>query len=379
MADSPTDELEDKELDGQRDAAGSGQEDGTEDDNSTAGTSTAEDAEKPSMLDAIKSALGDEEEQPSGSDGEDKDAKDAAKAATGEGPEGAKPADGKDADLELSEEEAKGNDPKTRRIRNLVGKVREAHDKLREAQPAAERMARIEKFVEEHQLSTDNLNNLFAGAVKLKQGGLTDDDFRTGVEIMVAVNNDPQKAYELLMPLMESLAVLTGDVLSPELQKQVQEGQITEEAARELSRGRAGSVLRTSQQTEAQKRAETEAAERVKAQKQQQGDAVASGLTNWENQWKGRDPDFSLKYDLWKGKMDALIARIAMGQETPPTDAKAMVALAEQYKKEVEVTLQRIRPQRAPMKSTPQGVGTSTGSKAAPSSFKEAISAALNQ
>lgn len=377
MAVSPTDELEGNNTDDLRDAIDSGQQDGTSDVN-TADSSTAEDA-KPSLLDAVSAALHGGEEQPSGSKGDDEGAEDAAKAATDDKPQGEKSAEAADADLELSDEETKGTDPKARRIRNLVGKVKQVNDQLRSMQPVAERMAKIDKFVEEHGLSKENMNTLFAGAVKLKREGVTDEDFRASVEIMTAIRNDPNRAYALLLPVVESLAALTGDVLSDDLVQQVAAGQITEEAARELSRSRAGRVITQHQQTEAQKRAQADAEARARSAAAEQGNTVAMGITNWEDQWKSRDPDYAIKSSLWRDKMDAYIARVQTKQEPAPADAKAIVAIAEKFKKDVEATLLKLRPSRKPINPTPHGVGTSTGSKAAPASLKEAIGNALVQ
>ncbi len=373
MADSPTDELEEKStVDTINDEGqGSQADDVDSDDSNPADTSTAEDAEKPSLLDAISSALNPGEEKSSGS-GDEKEAEEAAEAATGESKD--KAAGAEEDDLgEVTDDELKRMHSKTRRrVKQLLGNVKAL-------EPIAERMAKIDKFVEDNGLSKENMNTLFEGAVKLKKGGLTDDDFRTGVEMMLAVNNDPQRAFSLLMPLMETLAALTGEVLSPELAEQVNAGKITEEAAREISRSRAGRVIQTSQQQEAQRLAEAEAAQRVQAQTQQQADAVATGITNWEQNWKTRDPDYAIKSSLWRDKMDAYVAKVQTGQEPLPTDAKAIVAVAERFKKDVESTLLKIRPQRKAISGTPQGVGTSTGSKAAPASLKEAIGNALVQ
>lgn len=382
MAASPTDELEDQggveNLNDSLDGSQGSQADENQDDSNPAATSTAEDAEKPSLLDAISSALNPEEEKSSGS-GDDEDAKAAADAATGKSEDKAAGAEGEDLG-EITDEELKGYHSKTRRrVKQLIGKAKGLEVEVTTLKPVAERMAKIDKFVEDNGLSKENMNTLFEGAVKLKKGGLTDEDFRTGVEMMVAVNNDPQRAFELLMPLMETLAALTGEVLSPELAEQVNAGQITEEAAREISRARAGRVIQTTQQTEAQKRSQTEAAAQAQAALKQQGDAVATGITNWEANWKTRDPDYAIKSSLWRDKMDAYIARVATKQEPAPADAKAIVAVAEKLKKEVESTLLKLRPQRQAIKPTPHGVGTSTGSKAAPASLKEAIGNALVQ
>jgi hypothetical protein len=220
---------------------------------------------------------------------------------------------------------------------------------------------------------------MFDSAVRAKKGGLTNDDYRACIEVGLAVTNDPERAKQLLMPIMESLFVLTGEVLSPELTAEVEAGRITEEAAREISRHRAGRVITTHKQTEAEKRAQQEAEDRAKSAVAKQADSVATGISNWENQWKSRDPDYAIKSSLWRDKMDAYIARVQTKQEPAPSDAKAIVAVAEKFKKDVESTLLRLRPSKKPINPTPHGVGTSTGSKVAPSSLKEAIGNALVQ
>lgn len=381
MAASPTDELDDQShvenLNDSNDVSLTDSGDQNQDDSNSADTSTAGDAEKPSLLDAISSALNPEEEKSSGS-GDDEDAKAAAAAATGKS--GDKPAGAEEEDLgEITDEELKGYHSKTRRrVKQLIGKAKEYEGEIKTLKPVAERMAKIDKFVDDNALSKEDMNTLFDGAVKLKQHGITNEDFNASVEVMVAIRKDPNRAYELLLPVVESLASLTGDLLSPELIEQVNAGQITEEAARELSRARAGRVIQTTQQTEAQKRTETESQQREQSQRAQQGDAVATGITNWETAWKARDPDYAIKSSLWRDKMDAYIAKVTLKQEPIPADAKAIVAIAEKFKKDVETTLLKLRPSKKPITPTPHGVGTSTGSKAAPASLKEAIGSALN-
>lgn len=382
MAASPTDELDGQgsveDINDNNDLSLNDPANDNQDDSNSADTSTAGDAEKPSLLDAISSALSPDGEKSSGS-GDDEEAKAAAAAATGKS--GDKPAGTGEEDLgEITDEELKGYHSKTRRrVKQLIGKAKEYEGEISTLKPVAERMAKIDKFVEDNGLSKEDMNTLFGGAIKLKQSGVTNEDFNASVEIMTAIRNDPNRAYELLLPLVESLATLTGDVLSPDLIEQVNNGQITEEAAREISRYRAGRVITTVQQTEAEKRSQTEAQQREQSQRRQQGDAVATGITNWESSWKSRDPDYAIKSSLWRDKMDAYIAKVAMKQEPAPTDAAAIVAVAEKFKKDVEATLLKLRPSKKAINPTPHGVGTSTGSKAAPASLKEAIGNALVQ
>lgn len=372
----PTDELEkqghvDENLDN---GQGSQLSENTQDVNA-AGTSTAEATEKPSMLDAVKSALSAGEEQSSGS-GDEKGAEAAAEAATDESQDKSKAAEGDDLG-DVTQEELQSYPSKTRRrVKQLLERAKGAETEISTLKPVAERMARIDSFVTANELTKDNLNTLFDGAVKLKKGGLTDEDFRTGVEMMLAVNNDPARAYQLLTPLMQSLAALTGEVLSPELAEEVKAGRIAEERALEISRARANQVVTTHQQTQAEQKAEADAIAQEQAAMAQQGDAVATAITNWEKAWPTRDPDHSHKYAAWNDKMSVYIERVKLGLEPKP-DAKAIIAKAEQFQKEVTATYLKMRPTRRPINGTPAGVGTVTGAKASPGSLKDAINGAL--
>lgn len=375
MPASPTSALENEDDKLNPSTEGQASSEGQE--NTATGTENAESSNadsKPSMLDAVKAALGGEAEQSSGSGSEKGGENDPAKPAEGADP---KAGEVDESSHGLSEEELGRLNAKTReRIVELSGKVKSANDQVRTLQPMADRMAKIESFVQQNGLSSAYMTNMFDGAVKLKNGGLTEDDFRTGVEVMLAVNNDPIKAYALLTPIMQSLAALNGEILSPELAAQVEAGEITQEAAQEISRARAGKVVTTHQATVTQKRQEDDAAAQRQSELNTQGASVEQAINGWEKNWKGRDPDHSHKYALWRDKMDVYIARIETGKEALP-DAKAVVAKAEQFLKEVTTTLTKMRPSKTAIRSTPQGVGTSTGAKAVPGTLKEAIQGAL--
>jgi hypothetical protein len=160
------------------------------------------------------------------------------------------------------------------------------------------------------------------------------------------------------------------------LAAQVEAGQITEEAALEISRARAGKVVTTHQQTVAQQRAEEDAAAQRKTQLDAQGASVETAINGWEKSWKSSDPDHGHKYALWRDKMDVYIARIETGKEPLP-DAQTEIAKAEKFKKEVTATVTKMRPSKTAITTTPTGVGSSTGAKAVPSTLKEAIQGAL--
>lgn len=375
MADSSTGNQDEDTLSGGQntDKVAESGSTGVSDVSNTAESSTAGDDNKPSMLDAVEAALNRGKEQSSGS-GDDKGDQGTDSVAGGvDAPKAAGDELG-----EISPEELASYHPKTRRrIEQFLGNIKGLKEELSTVAPQAERMVKLDGFIKEQGFSPDNMNTLFSVGSRLVKGGLSNEDMNSMAEMALAVNNDPQRAYALLTPLMQTLAQITGDILPVDLATEVQAGRLTEEHAREISQSRAGKVLNESQTKQAQdaKLAETTRAETERLTAL--GDSVGTAITNWENSWKTRDPDHAIKHALWQDKMNVYVARLKTKEETLP-DAKIVVAKAEQFKKEVEAVLAKIRPNRQSINPTPQG-GSSTGSKAKPSSMLEAIGNALDR
>src|SRR3546814_12555294 len=86
------------------------------------------------------------------------------------------------------------------------------------------------KYVEEAGLETAEVNQTFEAARLIKDAG------RGQV--------DPAVALEAIMPFVQSLQALAGQVLPPELQQQVEQGALSEAHARDLARLRATNEAR---------------------------------------------------------------------------------------------------------------------------------------
>lgn len=374
MSDSPNDEMlstaaednikAENNVASDTTTASDGQDSGTL---NTANSSTAEEAKKPSMLDAVRAALQPKEEQTSSSS-DSKDAKDSS--AKGDKP------DEQDDMGEMTNEEYQSYHSKTRkRIDRFVRKEKALKEEVETLRPAAERLARIESFVAEHKLSKDDMNVMFDAAASVKASGLSNEDFKSGVEIMKAMRNDPQRAYELLAPVFQDLQKLIGEELSPDLRQQVQEGKITEEAAKEISRGRAARLIQT---TQAQQQEETSKVQAQQKERETLGLNIGTAITNWEKSWKGSDPDYRTKAALWNDKMDVWIARLEVGKEPMPQTAEEVIKMAEKCKKEVEDSFRKLRPPKPAIQPGPSGASSSTGSKAAPKTMLDVVRTAAS-
>lgn len=146
----------------------------------------------------------------------------------------------------------------------------------------------------------------------LQNNSLTDDEAAGGLEVLALAKTDPAKAWEQIKPWVTQLATAAGAMVPPDLQKRVQEGALTPEAARELAMANAKSAS-----AEAQNKA---AAERAHRQQQQQAQQlIVSTVGSWEQERRLRDPNFEAKQNALQRE----IAFLQM-QEGRPADAVAV-------------------------------------------------------
>ncbi len=217
------------------------------------------------ILSAVKAALSPKEKPPvsesKGSESEDKP----EVALTG-AEQGADPDD-------LTEDELAKLRPKTRkRIENLLQDRQQRDGKIAELEPKAQRFEQLVRFVQEANLSTDEVNE--------------------GFEVMRLMKNDPLKAWERLKPIVASLQAVVGEVLPEDLQIAVNQGEITEPRARELARSRNQAAL-SNNRAEHLQRKEQEAQQRQSHEMQQT--EVRNAVVAWEKSKAGSDPDWKLK------------------------------------------------------------------------------------
>jgi hypothetical protein len=232
---------------------------------SSAESSPAEtQGEKGTLLDAVKAALKPPTEKAPDS-----------KTEGSEPDKAAKPDEGKEVESdEHTEEELARLRPKTRkRIENLVAARRELEGHLAEIRPKAEQFDKVMRFIEDAKLTTDEVNDAFDVAKSLK-------------------NEDFHGAYNRLKPIVDKLESLLGIQLPDDLVRDVNEGRLPEDRARELARTKSQAAIASSQ---AARRA-TEAEEQRRLQHHQGLQTrVQTAIADWETS-KGRsDPDWKQK------------------------------------------------------------------------------------
>lgn len=194
--------------------------------------------------------------------------------------------------------------------------------------------------------------------------GLTPDEVNEGFEIMAALKNDPLKAREMLLKTIEPLNILAGEVLPEDVSQMVEEGDISESAAKELAMARARIAIQEHQQKEA---LENQKALSERAAHQQ----IVSAVETWEQQVAARDPDYEAKKAL-------VFKNIRLAHmERPARNPQEAVAIAEAALKEATEILSSVLPKRVAMKQ-PVSTQSASHAKPQPKNLNDAVRLALN-
>ena len=198
----------------------------------------------------------------------------------------------------------------------------------------------------------------------MAQTGLSPDEVNQGFEIMAALKNDPLKAREMLLKTIEPLNVLAGETLPDDVSRMVEEGDMTEAAAKELAIARARIAMQENQQREALEH-QRQYSERSAHQQ------ITSAVETWEQQVAARDPDYEAKKAL-------VFKNIRLAHmERPARNPQEAVAIAEAALAEATAMLSNVMPKKVAMKQ-PVSTQSASHAKPQPKNLDDAVRLALN-
>lgn len=308
---------------------------------------------KKDLTDAVSAALLKTPEQASGSSKE-KSEKDEStdKKVDDEGK-----VEGDATDEDLSPEDLQRLNAKTKkRITGLVGRVKTQGAEIERLKPLADNYEQMQSFV--------------------RGANLSGTDVNTGFEIMALMKNDPDAAYEKVLPIFIQLANMVGaGKLPDDIAADVERGIVPPERAREIARLRAREGLAKHRNTVRQT-ADTEQRQ-IQAQ-QEAAQRVASAITGWEVQWKKSDTDYAKKSGWVKDKfVAALTERTKKGEQITPESA---VALLNEVRTAVETQMKSfLPPPRSQPGPSPLANNGRPPAAPKPKSFEDVIGQALRQ
>lgn len=170
----------------------------------------------------------------------------------------------------------------------------------------------------------------------IDENGLTSEEAANALTTFARAKVDPAGAFAELKPWLQQLLIDAGEVLPADLKERLDKGELTHDAALELSRSRAATKSHETRRSFDEQRQQRES-------QRSQGLELVNTAAAWEDDRKKKDPNFAAKYP-------ALQREVAFLQSTEgkPTDKEGVLA---QLKKAYEAVNKTFKAPAAP----PQG------------------------
>lgn len=211
----------------------------------------------------------------------------------------------------------------------------------------------------------------------MQETGLSTDEVAKALEISAMMKSDPAKAREMLSGYMRQLDMFVGEILPEDLQRQVDDGQISVEAAKLAARDRFAAGFAQRQATQASERAQKERQDAQRReqeiQQQQLNHAMNGALVNWENAITQRDPDYAKKRSMIIDKLAAMRA----DKGAPNTPEEAVQRTQQAYDEVTAYLRKEFAPApKQPVSPIPSGA-SSANAIPKPTSIGEVVKLAL--
>jgi len=247
-----------------------------------------------------------------------------------------------------SEAELRKLRPETRkRFERLLAQRNEARTALASVQPELDQHRQLQGYLTQHQLAPEDVNVLLGVGAALRR-------------------QDYQAFLDGVTPYVMAAQEALGLRVARDLQQQVNDGLLSDEAARELTRARHRAA-----------QAEQRLQDATRSHAQDTNTRVVSGIKSAVDQWEAnirtRDPDFAHKADTVRRFSQALLQE----RGTPQT-AEQAVALVQTAYDEANKMMQRMRPAPQATRPGPSSVHVATGGAPSPNnrqpnSLREAV------
>lgn len=279
-------------------------------DDADSSPATGEESSEAETLSVVRDVVGDEEEAPA--------------------EEQASPAEGEEAGPEAGDDapEAKEQDDedytdvpfhKHPRFQQLLRKAKTYEED-------AKRYQNVQSFIDQHGLRADEAAEL------LVIGGL--------------MKTNPAEAWRRMKPAVQKVLMAAGEVLPDDLKERVQKGEISPQAALEVSRLRAQQSSMESMRAFEQQRQEQMRLQEMQTRLQQTA-------ASWEQDRRAKDPNFDAKYDALLDGVYALQRR----EGIPTTPEGVRDQLTRAYKAITPPAAAKPRPAPKPTNASGQVAG----------------------
>lgn len=139
----------------------------------------------------------------------------------------------------------------------------------------------------------------------LSERGLAADEAADALTIAGLMKTNPRAAWERLKPTVTKLLIAAGEILPDDLKQRVHSGELSNEAAAEISRARAT-------QTSVQAEREFEVQQRQRTEQSSLSRSLMEAAQGWEDDRERKDPNYAAKREaiekevIWLQKKDGV-------------------------------------------------------------------------
>lgn len=218
---------------------------------------------------------------------------------------------------------------------------------------------RFQELVREKNSYKEDATQFRAIADYMAENRLTPDEVDKGFVIMSAIKNDPVRARQMLAETMRQLDEVTGEILGESESRMVDEGEMSEAAAKELSRYKAQVALQEMRQQEALR-------EQAAIKERQNEQSIVSSVEQWEQQVATRDPDYAAKKSIVFDKI-----RLAQLERPAQTPQEALAYAEAAYRQATEI-LKSAMPKRVAI-NAPSSSQSVTTARAVPKNLADVV------
>ena len=207
----------------------------------------------------------------------------------------------------------------------------------------------------------------------LRKHDIGQDDFLFGLELMASMRQGNfRKFYEGVMPYVKLCEEYLGISLPPDLQNEVNQGQMTTQAAAKYSKERMDKAMAQNnairQQAALNQHQQSSSAQLEQSRREVLASQVATTVNNWEAQIARTDPDYAAKQAAVKNMMWAV-----MRETGTPQSPEHGIQIAQEAYRRVNEQYRAWAPQRRPTSKVPSSTGRTAGVAPEPSSLLEAV------
>lgn len=223
------------------------------------------------------------------------------------------------------------------------------------ADPVADKAGRFDRFIDyvsQRGISVDDLGQTIEATAQLRQAGLSKDEVSDGLQIIALSKTNPGKALDLIRPYIHSWMQQSGAALSADLRQKVDDGYLTEDDARELSR------LRAEREQHASDLAARDRAEQTRSHAQLHAH-LGTTLQAWFDKWGQIDADATNDQKRKEVSRRLLLALRDHGSSGGAMDAATVHRICDQQLADVDALIKAVNrtPPRA-RATAPKGGGS---------------------